>query len=63
MPYTSICTAIQDDGKVHEVKSRNKTTCGKDINAIKRIGTGGEEISLDKACLICFPFLKKEMQK
>ena len=59
----SICTIIQDDGKVHEVKSRNKTTCGKDIDVIKRIGTGGEEISSDRACLTCFPFLKKEIDK
>lgn len=58
MPYFFVCSAIPDDGKLHE-RNGQSTICGKTVDeSVKSIRVDGKMVAdYDLVCPVCFKYL------
>jgi hypothetical protein len=58
MPYLHICKTDPDDGKLHDMKNKTHTKCGKPYSGTIISGLGTFH-SVKDCCVICFPMFKE----
>lgn len=65
MPYTTVCTIIPDDGKIHDprrIGDTTKSVCGKTIKELKRSGSGSKMYTIQQSCTDCWPCFKEYLK-